>query len=136
MPRRALRICGFRPCGKAVDGPYCAEHAELVAKLQRVAATRHDERRGSSAARGYGADWRQLRAIVIREEPLCRECKTNGRVEPTTEVDHIIPHRGNEQLRLDRKNCQGLCTPCHSAKTARENGGFGNPRTEFASGAR
>lgn len=130
MPRRPLRVCGFAGCGKAVDGSYCEPHAELVATLSKTAARQHDRHRGSSADRGYGADWRRLRAIVMREEPLCRECTKNGRVEPTTEVDHIVPHRGDEQLRLDRKNCQGLCTPCHSAKTARENGGFGNPSVQ------
>jgi 5-methylcytosine-specific restriction protein A len=28
----------------------------------------------------------------------------------------------------DRSNWQGLCHPCHSAKTATEDGGFGNAR--------
>lgn len=37
-------------------------------------------------------------------------------------VDHIIPHNGDDRLRLDPKNLQLLCIACHSAKTTREQG--------------
>lgn len=30
--------------------------------------------RPTAHARGYGKSWRQLRALVLSEEPLCREC--------------------------------------------------------------
>jgi 5-methylcytosine-specific restriction protein A len=42
-----------------------------------------------------------------------------------TEVDHKVPHRGDQDLFWDTSNWQSLCKPCHSAKTAREDGGFG-----------
>lgn len=56
------------------------------------------------------------------------------------EVDHIIPHRlgaaldggdvemiqAAQALFWDSSNWQGLCSTCHKAKTAREDGGFGN----------
>lgn len=48
-------------------------------------------------------------------------------VRAATEVDHIIPHRGDQQLFWDTNNWQGLCKPCHSRKTAQEDGGFGQP---------
>ena len=35
-------------------------------------------------------------------------------------VDHITPHRGDMRLFWDRRNWQGLCRPCHSRKTRRE----------------
>lgn len=51
-----------------------------------------------------------------------------GKVTAATEVDHIVPHRGDERLFRDEKNLQSLCRPCHSRKTAVEDGGFGNYR--------
>jgi 5-methylcytosine-specific restriction protein A len=41
------------------------------------------------------------------------------------EVDHIKPHKGDMALFWDSSNWQSLCKPCHSAKTATEDGGFG-----------
>lgn len=42
-----------------------------------------------------------------------------------TVVDHIIPHRGNEELFWDEDNWQGLCKRCHDRKTWREKRGLG-----------
>jgi 5-methylcytosine-specific restriction protein A len=42
-----------------------------------------------------------------------------GSVKAATDVDHVIPHRGNERLFWDEGNWQALCHECHSAKTAR-----------------
>lgn len=58
-----------------------------------------------------------LRQQVLREEPLCRECLKEGVVQPTTQVDHIRDHCGNEDLFFDRGNLQGLCATHHSRKT-------------------
>jgi 5-methylcytosine-specific restriction protein A len=46
---------------------------------------------------------------------------------PAAVTDHIIPHRGDKRLFWDANNWQALCLSCHGAKTAREDGGFGNP---------
>ena len=51
-----------------------------------------------------------------------------GLLVPATDVDHIIPHKGNEDLMWDEENLQALCHACHSRKTAAEDGGFGNIR--------
>ena len=92
-----------------------------------------DRRRGTAAQRGYDADWRRVRGVVVREEPLCRHCLSKGYTTPTSEVDHIIPHRGNDRLRLDRSNLQGLCKSCHSRKTATEDSGFAKRPTTSSS---
>lgn len=41
-------------------------------------------------------------------------------------VDHIRPHKSNYDLFWDPNNWQSMCDPCHSKKTATEDGGFGN----------
>lgn len=68
--------------------------------------------------------WRRIRARQLAREPLCRECKKRGTTTAATEVDHIdgkaaAPHDYRDE------NLQSLCLPCHSAKTALENGSFG-----------
>lgn len=74
----------------------------------------------------YDHKWRQARAIFLRRNPLCAHCKADGRVTVANEVDHVIPHKGNLSLFWNRANWSALCKPCHSKKTAKENGGFGN----------
>jgi 5-methylcytosine-specific restriction endonuclease McrA len=63
---------------------------------------------------------------VKEEHPLCIYCLKQDKLTPTQEVDHIVPHLGDKDLFWDEKNLQALCKPCHSAKTAREDGGFAN----------
>lgn len=74
---------------------------------------------GTSAERGYGAEWRKLRTVVLaRDNHLCQECQRNGKLMPATEVDHVTPKaKGGTD---DIANLQGLCSPCHIEKTARE----------------
>ena len=74
----------------------------------------------------YGTAWKKLRAAILRQRPLCVECEKIGRIVKATHLDHITPHRGDMALFHDTDNLQGLCHSCHSAKTAAEDGGFGN----------
>lgn len=83
------------------------------------------QERASSAARGYGADWRRLRDAFLAEHPMCRMCAAAGRTTAATVVDHIVPHRGDNRLRLSRWNLQPLCKPCHDAvKQAEDRAGY------------
>ena len=97
------------------------------------------DNRLSAAKRGCDANWRKLRNWFIKKNPLCKECLKDGLITACTmeirngspvrvsnEVDHIIPHRGNEKLKRDPKNLQTLCKSHHSRKTATEDGGFGH----------
>ena len=74
----------------------------------------------------YGRRWQKVRLKILRAQPLCIECAKDGMVVEAKEVDHKTPHRGDMELFYDESNLQGLCKPCHSRKTAVENGGFGN----------
>jgi len=40
-----------------------------------------------------------------------------------TVVDHITPHKGDNDLFWDRANWQSLCESCHNRKTAAEDMG-------------
>lgn len=77
-------------------------------------------KRTSRQQRGYGAAHDAMRRLVLAEEPLCRACDAKGVVSATTIADHIVPKA--EGGTDDRSNYQGLCRPCHVAKTAAESG--------------
>lgn len=76
----------------------------------------------------YGHKWRKARAAYLAANPLCVECYRVGRLTPSTEVDHIIAHKGNNDLFWSRSNWRAICKVCHNAKTGRIDGGFGNAR--------
>ncbi|MHA7342488.1 HNH endonuclease [Burkholderia pseudomallei] len=96
----------------------------MTAERRRV-----DEQRGSANERGYTHRWRKAREHYLRLHPLCEcaECRAAGHITPAQVVDHIIPHRGDMRLFWDQSNWQAMSKRCHDRKTARENGGFGNP---------
>jgi 5-methylcytosine-specific restriction protein A len=75
--------------------------------------------RGSSASRGYGADWKRFRAGYLQQHPLCRDCEAAGRLTPATELHHLAKPRDNPELRLAASNVLGLCVSCHSRRTGR-----------------
>jgi 5-methylcytosine-specific restriction protein A len=87
---------------------------------------RPPERRGNSAQRGYGWPWRRYRAAYLLSHPLCVECRAEGRLTPAPDVDHTEAVSGPDDPRFwDGANHRGLCHAHHSAKTVREDGGFG-----------
>jgi len=120
MPFAARRPCTHPGCAELTDSGRCAAHA--------VAARRQSDARRGSGVWLYDRHWRKLRAWQLAEHPLCVECEHAGRIVPATDVDHVIPHRGDSQKFGDPENLQSLCHSCHSRKTAREDNGFGNAR--------
>lgn len=125
MALRPLKPCNAPACPELVRGkPYCDNHQDM----DKERKARADQYRGSSSSRGYDARWRKARKRFLGSNPLCTECHAKGRVREATVVDHIIPHKGNRIKFWDETNWQPMCSTCHSAKTAREDGGFGNPQ--------
>lgn len=71
-----------------------------------------------STERGYGWQHQKARARLLREEPLCRECRKVGRVTAARIADHVKPlAQGGSR---EPENLQPLCTACHREKTLRE----------------
>lgn len=77
-------------------------------------------KRENRHARGYGRAHELMRELVLGEEPLCRACKVKAPplYRAAVVADHIVPKA--EGGSDERENYQGLCDPCHRAKTARE----------------
>jgi 5-methylcytosine-specific restriction endonuclease McrA len=67
--------------------------------------------------------WRMIRKEHIMREPLCVMCGQMGRIEAATVVDHITPHKGNEEM-FYAGPFQSLCATHHNSTKARiENSG-------------
>ena len=98
----------------------CDEH-----KAERRKAV--DRNRGTRQARGYDKRWYKLRAQHLDAHPFCEDCEAEGVLTPATVVDHKVPHRMDEALLYDPGNLSSKCKHHHDQKTAREDGGFGNP---------
>ena len=100
---------------------YCTNHQPQVHREYGR------ERRGFDTELGFyqSARWRNRRAAVLRDNPLCCRCQAKGVLQPAKVVDHIVPVKlGGE--RFERANLQSLCVPCHNAKTASETASLRN----------
>lgn len=76
--------------------------------------------RESASKRGYNSRWQKARVRYLHSHPLCVECKKAGKLTKATVVDHVIPHRGDQQLFWDESNWQPLCKHHHDVKTMTE----------------
>lgn len=87
--------------------------------------------RPPASQRGYDAEWQKLRAQHLAKQAYCQcqQCKRSLSPAKADMVDHIVPHRGDDRLRLDPNNLQSMLRSHHSRKTAKYDGGFGNKRT-------
>lgn len=113
MPRRPDTPCKHPGCGKLVPygQRYCDAHR-----------TQHPEEIRSADQRGYNSRWRKASKAFLQAHPLCEICRKKSPPQFTkaTVVDHIVPHRGDQQLFWDRSNWQSLCKPCHDRKSMTE----------------
>ena len=68
--------------------------------------------------------WQVLRKKKFIANPVCEECKKNGRVSPTEEIHHVVPVESGKdesemkQLAYDYNNLRALCKACHAAAHA------------------
>lgn len=120
MPLSAPKPCLIPRCpGLATRGRYCGQHARIAPPLRKA----RDDRRGSSAARGYDGEWRKFRAWVLSMHPGCNRCPAKA-----TEIHHIIALEDGG-ARLDINNTEPLCARCHTdAEAKRWRAGHRRPR--------
>ena len=101
--------CSYPGCSNLANGRFCDEHM-----------TAGDRNRGSASKRGYDNRWQKYRKSFLEQNPLCVICEREGNAKVATVVDHIIPHKGDQELFWDSNNHQPLCEFHHNQKTARE----------------
>lgn len=120
MPTKAPTACRRPGCAGLVRGGVCSKCGPVTERSNWDAYYR-ERNTVSRHKRGYGWTWEKLRAMVLADEPLCRQCHAAGVVAAAVTVDHIIPKAwgGTDET----ENLQALCASCHRDKTARERRG-------------
>lgn len=110
MPVRAWGICAEPTCSTPVRKGRCARHARPAWG---------GSSRPSSAERGYDAEYRRNRALVLARDPVCT-LRTHCLAAPSVEVDHIQPvSRGGGN---DLENLRGVCHRCNHARLSARGG--------------
>lgn len=109
---KPMRMCKAAGCMKLTADGYCPEH-KPKSERKESASWHH-----LYTNPRYG--WKRRRDAQLAREPFCCECAKHGLRVKATEVDHVIPHRGNLDLFCKGK-LQSLCHTCHSRKTMAEN---------------
>ncbi|MCO6436913.1 MAG: HNH endonuclease [Phycisphaerae bacterium] len=100
--------------------PYAPKRHRSMPVIKRVG------QRPSPSQRGYDRHWQRVRRWYLMKHPLCEDPFNDhdGRVVAGEVVDHIVPlARGGTH---NESNLQTLCASCHSKKTVKYDGGFGN----------
>ena len=107
MPGRFARQCSHPGCTALVyQGNRCAAHVEVY----------HDQ---NYRAWYRSPEWARIRKQQLLEQPWCEDCRAAGKLELATDVDHVIPHRGDRNIFMSGP-FRSLCHSCHSKKTVRE----------------
>lgn len=116
-----------KPCKKAGcpnlcrDGSgWCPKHKDEGEQDQRKKQKAYQQRRGSSASRGYGAEWRKIRTAKLKCNPLCEKCEKQDRVTRATTVHHIDHDQSNNA----NSNLMSMCRNCHEEHHGRKRGKY------------
>jgi 5-methylcytosine-specific restriction enzyme A len=104
MPWRAPKPCAVPGCSRLTHERYCKGHKQHKQKQRDLV-------RGSATQRGYGHEWRKIRAAILQAQPYCR-CGA-----PATDVDHRIPLAAGGTNHPS--NLEPMCRTCHNRKGAR-----------------
>ena len=119
MPTAPLRPCVV---------PHCADFAGPRGRCLKH-AQEQDHHRGSQRERGYTRRWEGAAARFKARYPLCgmrpngqppvmSQCYEEGRTTLAYQVDHVVPHRGDQVLFWDdHNNWQSLCASCGARKS-------------------
>lgn len=74
--------------------------------------------------RWYDGQWQATRARFLSQHPFCVAKEDDGTAcrALATDVDHVVPHRGDRRLFRDWGNLQSMCARHHGKKTRAEGG--------------
>jgi 5-methylcytosine-specific restriction protein A len=106
-------ICKYPACRRTVDKNegYCKEHKwSKTEKEQRK--KQYNGYKYTYSTSYQNRKWRAFRLRYLKYYPYCTICGEKSEV-----IDHIIPHRGDEQLFWNERNYMPLCKKCHDTKT-------------------
>ncbi|PHS22018.1 MAG: endonuclease [Robiginitomaculum sp.] len=119
------KICAVAGCKSVTTKRHCSKHAVIAEKANKQRA----KARAVSSNKRYdpkfkafysSPEWKRLRDIKIRANPLCQDCLVNKIIKPAMDVDHVEELKSNWSLRLQYSNLRCLCRSCHMVKTRLE----------------
>ena len=121
MPQKMLKPCFKQGCPNLTREKYCAKHAHLEEADRRATQAFYNKTaRDPEAQRLYESpEWRRLRAIYFKRNPLCEVCYAEGRITPAVICDHKVEIKDGG-AKLDIENVTAMCRACHNKKTASE----------------
>jgi 5-methylcytosine-specific restriction endonuclease McrA len=96
---------------KTYRSAFCVEHGGQATEKHKANSKLYNS-----------AYWKQKRTAQLSVNPLCASCLLDGRVVPAEHIDHVFPHR-QDNNKFKSNLFQSLCAPCHSLKTQEENNG-------------
>jgi len=126
MPSAPLKQCRKPGCKNVSKNSYCDEHSRQRKAVAKTKQRDYDKIRGTRTERGYDNRWLK-ESLYFRKDKVCIHCDKKGVAKMSQCTDHIIPVSGpKDPLFWNTDNWQPLCHECHSIKTAKEDGAFGN----------
>ena len=89
MPRRPALPCKYPNCLRLVPygSKYCEEHSHL-----------HSLEVKSTKVKGDESRWNKARLRFLKLHPFCVRYLNRNCYRRATMVDHIVPHRGNQNF--------------------------------------
>jgi 5-methylcytosine-specific restriction protein A len=124
--KKGKKECKVTGCGRVVQHDvYCEAHRGMVDEKRRK---NRKAKQSDDVDKIYKTQrWRRVRALQLKENPLCDKCRKEGKVKDAEMVDHIKPIRaGGNAYNMD--NLQSLCQAHHNKKTALDNSTQNIPR--------
>jgi 5-methylcytosine-specific restriction protein A len=123
-------VCAEDGCPEQVPRgtPRCPEHeAPVIAR--RKARERQRSRERDAGRYSRDRRWQRVRRLALeRDSYRCHECGASVKGKAQANVDHLDGQGLDGPRAYDLDNLVSLCRSCHSRKTARHDGGFGNRR--------
>lgn len=105
-----------RPCVR----PRCPhlQPCPVHSARQRPSSTERRQREPGKRLYDQRA-WRDASRSHLAQHPFCEDCKAEGVVRLATQVDHVIPHKGDVATFWSSPR-RSLCDTHHGRKTRRE----------------
>jgi 5-methylcytosine-specific restriction protein A len=115
-----VKLCNYPGCSTLTKSYYCPIH-QKKAEQNRKGLFQNTKR---TTSKNYHSlyqtyKWKKTSREFLKENPFCVLCGAKSEI-----TDHIIPHKGNEEIFYNKNNLQALCWKCHSKKTLQENNFF------------
>jgi 5-methylcytosine-specific restriction protein A len=88
---------------------YCPDCQPREKQREQAKTREYDQKRGSSAQRGYNAHWQKVRLRKLKKDPLCQSCDSFPVFRKADLVHHIDGNPKNNAM----ENLMSVCNACH-----------------------